>query len=167
MMNAQDSAGQVEELKEQLQKISEFVNAGGTGDIPDLSPEAVSCLYASAYEFYVNGKFETARHFFHILTVIEPYAKRNWMGLGATFQAEKNYMSALEAYSIAATLDLDDPYISFHAAECFFFLDYVEKGFEALDAAAAIAAEHKHHPLNVHIDLMRKGWQNYLVKKGN
>lgn len=153
-------------LSTQLQKISDFVDSGKRGSLPTLSEGAITCLYASAHEFYVNGKYETAHHYFHILTVLEPYAKRNWMGLAATLHAQKDYKLALEGFSMAAVLDVNDPYPCFHAAECFFFLGEIEKGFEALDAAEAVAVEHGPHPLLAHLDLMRKGWQNCINLKG-
>lgn len=153
-------------ISKQLQKIADFVDSGKKGQLPSLSTGAITCLYASAYEFYANGKYETAYHYFHILTVLEPYAKRNWMGLAATLHAQKNYKEAVEGYGMAAILDVNDPYPSFHAAECLFFLNEIEKGFEAIDAAEAIAVEDGPHPLLAHLDLMRKGWQNCINKKG-
>ncbi|MBS4169030.1 SycD/LcrH family type III secretion system chaperone [Parachlamydia sp. AcF125] len=160
---------QMETMEKSLEQISDFISK--SGQKPILSTEVLSCLYASAYEFYTHGKYETAQHFFQMLTVLEPHSKKNWMGLGATLQVQKNYQLALEAYSFAALLDLNDPYISFHAAECFFFLDQIQHGFDALTAAEEIATQQKNdsppHPLLNHIELMRTGWKKYLKQTGD
>jgi type III secretion system low calcium response chaperone LcrH/SycD len=164
-----ETQSQVEKLEESLGQISDFINKNELNERPVLSEEILSCLYGSAYAFYMHGKYETAHHYFQLLTAVDPHSKKNWMGLGATFQVQKNYTLALEAYSFAALLDIDDPYISFYAAECFFFLNQIQKGFEALDAAEEIAIKHKNtpHPLLNHIELMRTGWEKYLKEAGD
>lgn len=124
-----------------------------------LSPESIEALYEVAYRLYEGGKFEDAEHAFRFLTTIDPLVKKNWMGLGASLQMRKKTAKALEAYSVAAVIDESDPYVSLHAADCFFALDSKEGAFAALEAAEAIAKENnKHHQLLEKIMIMRQRW---------
>jgi len=127
--------------------------------------ESVKSLYAFAYRFYQNGKYDQAAHFFRLLTVLEPGEKKNWMGLGASLQMDKKFESALEVYGYAALQDENDPYVHFHAAECFFALKKRDKGQEALNSVTIVAGKKKKYAeLMKHVDLISQAWSDQELK---
>jgi len=112
----------------------------GTESTKKFSKEAAEELYAFGYGFYENGKYDTAIHFFRLLTLIDPEMKKYWMGLGASYQMLKEDQHAVQCYGVAALIDKNDPYAHFHAAEALFSLGNRQLGNEALEAAETIAA---------------------------
>lgn len=103
------------------------------------SKESLSHLYASGYDLYRNGKYLDARDFFRFITYANPQDRRSWMGLGACYQMVKLYKQAIECYSVAAIQNPEDPYVHFHAAECYHLLGENEVSIETLDSAMTAA----------------------------
>lgn len=110
---------------------------------PQFSQESLSALYAMAYELYRNGKYEDATAFFRLLTLVDSFERKHWMGLAACFQMLKDYAKAIECYSAAAVQDPSDPYVHWHAADCFFYSGDHAKAQEALESALLTAQENE------------------------
>ncbi|MBA3603065.1 MAG: tetratricopeptide repeat protein [Parachlamydiaceae bacterium] len=123
------------QIAEQLDKVSALQSRAET----DETRLSVKELYDFGYHFYENGKYPEATHFFTVLTDIDAENSKNWIGLAASLQMQKNYDEAILAYSNAAFLDTNNPEIFFHAANCCFSLDLVSEGIMALDTAEKIA----------------------------
>ncbi len=119
---------------------------------PEFSRETIEALYAFAFGFYQNGKFDQAIHFFRFLTLIDIHTRKHWMGLGSSYQMDKQYERALQCFGYAAVISPDDPYAHFYAAECFLSLNKKEKALKALKSAEKLA---KHSP-NDHASILTK-----------
>ncbi|WP_304488601.1 SycD/LcrH family type III secretion system chaperone [Arsenophonus endosymbiont of Aphis craccivora] len=90
--------------------------------------------YTLAYNLYQSGKEEDAMAVFQLLCMLDHYDSRFFLGLGACRQATENWSAALETYSFATFLDVNDPRFPFHAAECLMQLsdfDGAQSGFES------------------------------------
>jgi len=120
-------------LEEELNQLLE--KAAGGQELPQFSTETCNTLYAIAFNFYENRKYQEAVHFFRFLTVVDTFNRANWMGLGAAQQMNKEYEEAVDSYGFAALLNENDPFAHFHAAECFFAIGQHQKGNIALDSA--------------------------------
>lgn len=122
-----------------------------------LSPEAIESLYAFAHGYYQNGKYEEATRFFRFLTAIDTNTRKHWMGLAASFQLQKEFAKALQAYGYAGLLNSDDPLAPFHAAECMFSLGEKERALETLQVAENLARNHpkQYENLLIRIDLIK------------
>lgn len=158
-----------EELRQIVQSANECSQKGEdpAGRLPAFSPAFLNTFYAFAYRFYREGKYQEATDFFRFLTLIRPYEKRGWMGLGAAEQMSKNYHRALSAYAFLCVLDDQDPYPHFHAAECYLALNDVIEGLLALNAAGAACDDSPEHlDLKKKIALMRERWGESLGKNG-
>lgn len=110
---------------------------------PGFSQETVGALYAFGYGFYQNGKFDKSIHFFRFLTLIDMHTRKHWMGLGASYQMDKQYERALQCFGYAAILNPNDLYAHFYAAECFLSLNQKEEANKALNSAEKLG---KHSP---------------------
>jgi len=113
--------------------------------IPVLSEDSVETLYSTGYELYRNGKYEDAKAFFKMLTLMDPSIRRNWMGLGACQQMLKEFESAINSYGIAAVINPDDPYVHWHAADCFLQKGEREKAIATLSSAITAAKQCQEH----------------------
>jgi type III secretion system low calcium response chaperone LcrH/SycD len=130
-----------------------------------ISPESYETLYATAYELYKNGKYEVAKSFFRFLTLTDSFERKNWMGLAACYQMLKLYEEAIECYSAAAVQDPSDPYVHWHAADCYFHLDNLVKAKAALDSAIITAnADETYGVIIPKLELIKSTWANMKIE---
>lgn len=127
--------------------------------MPQFTDENVEAFYTLAFDFYENGRFKEAVDFFRFLTTIDHMNKKNWLGLGAALQMQKEYEKAINAYTLAAFLDAKDPYIPFYAAECCISMGDLSRGMDALESADELAdEENKFKGLKKQIAVLREAW---------
>lgn len=127
--------------------------------LPNLSDASKEELYSTGYELYRNGKYGDAKAFFRMLTLVEPTTKRFWVGLGACNKMLKMFDDAINTYGIAAVLDPDDPYIHWHAADCFFQTGNRQMALATLASAIATAKNDKKHVALVSkLELLHTVW---------
>lgn len=127
----------------------------------DLREETKETLYFGGHTLYQNGKYKEATHYFRFLSEIQPSEKKNWMGLGASYQMQKEYKLAIQSYAVAATIDPKDPNIHMHAAECCFALRRPKEAYSALNQAEELAGNDEEKKK---IASLRKLWdeENHL-----
>lgn len=126
-----------------IAKLTDLLEAASQkkSELPHLPESSLDALYSMAYELYRNGKYEDARGFFRFLTLVDSFDRRYWMGLGACYQMLKCYPEAIECYSAAAIQDSTDPYVHWHAADCFFHSGKFVEAKQALESAMITAQE--------------------------
>jgi len=126
-----------------------------------LSKDSLAALYAGAYQLYRNGKYQEAVHMFRFLTMREPMTKKNWMGLGASYQMMNEHDRAIQSYACATKLDETDPKPHMHAAECFFSKKEGRLAEDALLHAERLAKSHEDsEKLFTRLALIRKTCSN-------
>lgn len=132
----------VDELSEdQIAKLLEdFIFKGlSIRDIQGLTDEQMEAIYATAFTLYNGGRYEDAEKIFQCLCLFEHLGHRYWMGLGATRQMLKKYKEAIDAYSMAAVLDVRDPHAALQAAECHLAMGNIEAATSGLECAIQYA----------------------------
>jgi type III secretion system low calcium response chaperone LcrH/SycD len=135
-------------------------------EITPLSDEALNVLYAMAYALYEKGRYQEAKHFFHLLTLSNAHERKYWMGLAASCQMLKEYAKALEFYGVAAIQDPVDPYVHLHAAGCCFANGQNDRGVSAIEAAEKVATlSNKHERLLGQLKMMRQAWSSNKSKE--
>ena len=82
----------------------------------DYSLEDLSVIYSVAYTLYQAGDYKEAIIVFQRLASHDPLAVKNWMGLAASLQMEKDYEESLKAWQWPPLLVKSAPH--YHAAEC-------------------------------------------------
>ncbi|EJA3097339.1 SycD/LcrH family type III secretion system chaperone VcrH [Vibrio parahaemolyticus] len=110
-----------------------FLEEGGTLKmLHDVSADTIEHIYAVGYNFFQSGKIEQAAKVFQLLSMLDHYQARFFIGLGAARQELGEYLQAIDAYSYAALVDINDPRPPFHSAECHLKLEQLteaESGF--------------------------------------
>lgn len=116
-------------------------------DFSSFDEEAIEGIYSCAYHYFDKKDYVRAEWIFSILTTLRLRSARFWKGLAATYQMQKLYTQAVEAYGLAAIYDekKSDPSPHFHAAECLLTLGEVKQALKALRSAKAIARKAGHH----------------------
>lgn len=149
-------------MNESLAQIVAHLEASERQDhSPPFSADSLEALYGIGFELYRNGKHEDAKDVFRFLTLANSFERKHWLGLAACYQLRKEYLEAIECYSIAAVQDPSDPYAHLHAAECFFHLaDYI-KAKEALESAILTAKDNKTHATLIpKLEFIFEVWSN-------
>ncbi|EHH2570273.1 TPA: SycD/LcrH family type III secretion system chaperone VcrH [Vibrio parahaemolyticus] len=117
----------------QAEELLSFLEEGGTLKmLHDVSADTIEHIYAVGYNFFQSGKIEQAAKVFQLLSMLDHYQARFFVGLGAARQELGEYLQAIDAYSYAALVDINDPRPPFHSAECHLKLEQLteaESGF--------------------------------------
>ncbi|MCR9986253.1 SycD/LcrH family type III secretion system chaperone VcrH [Vibrio antiquarius] len=117
----------------QTEELLSFLEEGGTLKmLHDVSQDTIEHIYAVGYNFFQSGKIEQAAKVFQLLSMLDHYQARFFIGLGAARQELGEYLQAIDAYSYAALVDVNDPRPPFHSAECHLKLEQLteaESGF--------------------------------------
>ncbi|HIF6102940.1 SycD/LcrH family type III secretion system chaperone VcrH [Vibrio parahaemolyticus] len=117
----------------QAEELLSFLEEGGTLKmLHDVSADTIEHIYAVGYNFFQSGKIEQADKVFQLLSMLDHYQARFFIGLGAARQELGEYLQAIDAYSYAALVDINDPRPPFHSAECHLKLEQLteaESGF--------------------------------------
>ncbi|TMX56675.1 SycD/LcrH family type III secretion system chaperone VcrH [Vibrio alginolyticus] len=117
----------------QAEELLSFLEEGGTLKmLHDVSQYTIEHIYAVGYNFFQSGKIEQAAKVFQLLSMLDHYQARFFIGLGAARQELGEYLQAIDAYSYAALVDVNDPRPPFHSAECHLKLEQLteaESGF--------------------------------------
>ncbi|EJG0660493.1 SycD/LcrH family type III secretion system chaperone VcrH [Vibrio parahaemolyticus] len=117
----------------QAEDLLSFLEEGGTLKmLHDVSADTIEHIYAVGYNFFQSGKIEQAAKVFQLLSMLDHYQARFFIGLGAARQELGEYLQAIDAYSYAALVDINDPRPPFHSAECHLKLEQLteaESGF--------------------------------------
>ncbi|EGR1477445.1 CesD/SycD/LcrH family type III secretion system chaperone [Vibrio parahaemolyticus] len=117
----------------QAEELLSFLEEGGTLKmLHDVSADTIEHIYAVGYNFFQSGKIEQAAKVFQLLSMLDHYQARFFIGLGAARQELGEYLQAIDAYSYAALVEINDPRPPFHSAECHLKLEQLteaESGF--------------------------------------
>ncbi|WP_061034961.1 MULTISPECIES: SycD/LcrH family type III secretion system chaperone VcrH [Vibrio] len=130
----------------QAEDLLSFLEEGGTLKmLHDVSANTIEHIYAVGYNFFQSGKIEQAAKVFQLLSMLDHYQARFFIGLGAARQELGEYLQALDAYSYAALVDVNDPRPPFHSAECHLKLEQLteaESGFYSAKEMSAGKSEY-------------------------
>ncbi len=102
---------------------------------PELTPEEMERLYASAFSFYQMSRYTQAIPIFERLLLYRPYEARFWRGLAASRQMATRTKEALCAWAALCLLSERAASDHFHAAECLLALGEKAEALKALHLA--------------------------------
>lgn len=148
-----------ETLQTLMDKVTAVEKMDGSRSL-SLSAEECALLYTLAYHLYENGKYIDSQRIFRFLTICEPFDRRYWMGLAASYLLLKNYAGALECYSVAAVQGPHDPYVHLYAADCFFAQGQIGMGVRTLESAIAAAKISNENSLLMQLENIRDAWKD-------
>ena len=128
---------------EELTKIVEALSEGASiGDVCNVSKDHLEGLYALAYNLYTAGNFKDAGTVFQALCLYDHKDSRFWMGLGGCRQAQSDFKGAIDAYSMAGTVQLlENPVPFLYAARCYIKLGDRENAIGAINGLLTLGDE--------------------------
>ena len=84
-----------------------------------LSNSYLENVYAQAYRLYNTGKYAEAAHLFRILIMFNAMEPKYMLGLAACFHMLKEYVNAIQTYTMCSALDPHNPIPHYHSSDCF------------------------------------------------
>ncbi len=106
--------------KDLFQKATGMVVKEGSNvkDALGLTDAMIEGIYGQAYRLYNTGKFKDASQIFRMLIMLCPNDARFLMGLAACHHMAKDFLSAINTYTICSMLDGENPVPLYHASDC-------------------------------------------------
>jgi secretion system chaperone SscA len=126
--------GNEQELKSFLERFG--ANGRTFRDFTALTPQSMEVIYMVAFNQYNGGRYDEAEKVFRLLSMLNHFEPKYWMGLGACREMQKKYDEALKAYSYLSILDMRDPVPPFHGGKCFLAMGKTEEAVAGFQAAA-------------------------------
>ena len=114
-------------------------------DVQGFSDDNMEALYTVAYNAVQAGAFEKAEKLFRFLALFDNSQEKYWNGLGLSLFNQGNYDGALQAYSMATLLNIDDPLVPMRLAECHLALGDIETAVGTLEVALEVAGDNPEH----------------------
>jgi secretion system chaperone SscA len=125
--------GDEQELKSFLERFG--ANGRTFRDFTQLTPQSMEVIYMVAFNQYNGGRYDEAEKVFRLLSTLNHFEPKYWMGLGASREMQKKYAEALKAYSFLTVLDMRNPVPAFHGAKCFLAMGKTEEAIAGFRAA--------------------------------
>ena len=97
--------------------------------------------YAEGKIFFDAGLFAKAQKIFFSLTLNYPTNWEFWFSLGASYQAQKQYLSAASSYLKATILNSKNAIIYYKIAECMLSMDEKKNALSMLEIAKSYASD--------------------------
>ena len=92
-------------------------------DVLQISDKHMEALYAIAYNFYQENKYEDANKIFTFLCRCDPIKPKFWEGLAATEKLQKHYNEAITFYYVLTQIRPLKISYYLDLAECFIKMD--------------------------------------------
>lgn len=110
-----------EEVKKAFAEIGDKVLVKGMlpKDAMGISNQLLEGIYAQAYRLYNTGKYSEAIHLFRMLILFQPTEAKYVLGLAACFHMLKEYMNAVQTYTMCSVIDPLSPLPFYHSSDCF------------------------------------------------
>lgn len=124
-----------ENIPEQVLEL--LSHGGGLGTIFGYTDDEYEALYALGHNHYSQQRYLDAAKCFGFLVAHQAINPRFMSAFASCMQMLKQYQEAIQYYSTASVLDLEDPLPTFHTAECFIALEMPEQAREALTLVIA------------------------------
>lgn len=132
-------------------------------DILEYSDFTLEQFYFVGIECIENKEFRKAKDVFILLTLINPGYPNFWVSLALCQQALEDWNAALQACSIAETLDVRNPLPYLYASECYAKLQDHPHAMEEANKAIEYANENNEASF-AEIKAMIIEWKEQLVK---
>ncbi|MBF5050577.1 Uncharacterized protein CLAVI_000188 [Candidatus Clavichlamydia salmonicola] len=102
-------------------------------NILGLSNDLIEQIYALAYGFYIQGKYQEALSLFQTLVSAKPASYKFNLGLGSCYLQLGHYEQAAFSFFLAFSEQTDNPIPAYYIADSFFRGDFIEEAKEFID----------------------------------
>lgn len=126
-------------LKDKTEFKQELDKGKTAQEILEISQETMAKFYGAAYHLFEHKHYQSAADGFVFLVTLNGHNYDYWLGLGMSEQLCGHYEDAIDAYEIAAIIEIENPISYFYLAKCLFAIHDRESSMLALDLAIEYA----------------------------
>ena len=143
--SAAQSASQAdfEQMQSDMRQL--FLHGGTLAQVRGITEQECEGLYQFGHGFYSQGRYQEAFRIFALLVTYDHLEPRYLMALAASAQMLGRYRDALQHYSTATLLMIDNPTPLLYSAECCIALRETEGAVESLRLALEICDDDPEH----------------------
>jgi len=128
-----------EKLKDTRLLTQELESDKSVQEIIGFTDLTMAKFYKTAYFLFKDKNYKDAANAFLFLANLNPQHAGYWIGLGMATQMCHDYETAIDAYELAACIEISNPVPYFYLAKCLFAIHERENSLEALNLAIEIA----------------------------
>lgn len=126
-----------------------------------ISDEALEEIYALAYNFYNQGKYQEAGVLFEFLSGVSPKTYKFLLGLGSCHYQMEAYEDAFAGFLLALMVECTDPLPGYYAVECCIKRECFEEAQELIGITQEICGDRPEYAaLKARCDLIRESLKN-------
>lgn len=123
------------------------------------------CFYVVAYNLINEKQYSDSADLFLLLTMLNPYVKDYWMGLGISEQENTKYDVAINSFAMCSMLDKTDPMPHVSSAQCYLNVNDRDSAERELSEANAIVGTLEHpEEWNAILDQLQSSIDNVKTK---
>lgn len=119
----------------------EMANGKSAQEILGFEDETMATFFRAARHLFEHKRYLDSANAFMFLVTLNAYNYEYWLGLGMSLQMGHEYESAIDAYEMAATCNIDSPVPYFYLAKCLFAVHDRENALSALELALEYSKE--------------------------
>lgn len=114
-------------------QLADLFSQGGTlGAAQNYDDADYETLYTLGHRLYGQARYQDAVRVFGFLVLHNHLENRYTTAYASSLQMVARYPEAIQYYSMASLLDINDPLPTFHTAECLLAMGLVAEAKEAL-----------------------------------
>lgn len=131
----------LEKIKNKESLWLEFKSQKLLRDVLGFSPNTLAQFYRSAHHLFEEHHYQESSKAFLFLATMDPTNFDYWLGLGMSVQMCGDYEGGIDAYEMAAFLNVENPVSYFYLSKCFFAMHDRGNAKQALEMAIENAGE--------------------------
>lgn len=110
-----------------------------------LSEETAKELYSFGYALYQQDRYSDAAEIFLYLTFCSKTDGKNFMALGACYQAQADFQKASQLYRCSIDLGYSDPAVHLHLGECLLRLNKKPEAVKEFRLTAILTSDQENY----------------------
>lgn len=122
-----------------------LASGGSVSDALEISPDKLEAMYQLGHGFYAQGRYEDAFKVFSMLVIFAHRNDRYLMALAGSAQMTGRYKDALQHYSTATLILVDDPRPIYFSAECLIAIGNYDLAAESLRLVIELTEDSSAH----------------------
>ena len=131
-----------EERLDGVESLVRHMAGGGTlKTAAGIGRDEMEAIYSVAFTHFNGGKHDKAEDLLKFLCLYDHTEPRWFYGLGVVRQSAGKYREAVDAYSVATLLDVDDPRPQAQAGYCLMAMESWPEAQSALEGAVMVCDE--------------------------
>ena len=118
-----------------------LASGGSVGHVLEISEAQLEAMYQLGHRVYAQGRYEDAFKVFSMLVIFQHNNDHYLMALAGAAQMTGRYKDALQHYSTATLLRIDDPRPIYFSAECLIAIGNLDLAAESLRLVIEMSEE--------------------------